>query len=720
MSDTLNSNTNPNLNFESIDYTGVNSASSYALPITPLHFIPEIGSSANTHMVWDFGDGTFAKSFSASHYYKFPGVYTVHLVQYDCDTNDALISTFSKEITIHDYFPLTFNITAFDAPSGSEITDLVYQIGQIEGPLVAYYSFPWYQPALDIFYDIYNTNSLNWWDINHNKFAHLETFNVIYEKIYNYTLSSFQFAEIPKISPVTKPIFVKVLNGVIVTCLSSDFGSVLGGLSATKEFFIKDDAITPNLLVDLRYDKVKYKNPYIENFNYLNNLGITLSAVVGDNTPTHLSITSNGLDGEGYPIPSFRINPIKFYDTKIPFVVKIKDAFNFSIKNFGPIPLSALTITVTNIADELLATETGDLLLDEFANEILAEGVDVALALSAYSISSLNYTLSAQTHNGSFRGYIIFPGQEEPLFNVKITVSATLSSSTSIEYTLEGSSNYFNVYPVDWWDLYKKNEDFNAREQIKDLRFQEILIDKHIFFDDFVGGVLGGVEHEDIGTATFEGAANFVANTQDIDVCVIDALNSMGEFMGYNDVYEERYLYPPSIKHWVDVLSIDKVKLVGYENKFVENFDIKGRSGKTEFGTNIGNQIDTTTYVVSADVPIVALEKFSNNYTLLNTYQPVSAAGSFIYPLAAYSDTWGWPLVLPTPFNFVDIEKYYLFFEFVDTFDGTLLDGVIDFNNPQTTIPESVTTMELNDFNGIKEHMFLNTLYKRLSIIEGQ
>jgi len=434
----------------------------------------------------------------------------------------------------------------------------------------------------------------------------------------------------------------------IVKCLSSDLNSCFAGLSGYKTVYMKEDNITPLLLMDLAFDKTKYKHPYNTNFNYLNNLGLTLSATVSANIPTHLSITSNGLDGEGYIIDSFNISPIKFYNTKIPFVVKVKDGANFSIKNFDAIPLSSFVINVGMYIDVQLETEGGILLLDEFGNDLYANGILISYPTSGYSVSSLNYTLSSQGSGGSFRGYITFLMQEDVTTNVTLILSATLIDDQSVSWNLEGNSNVFNLYPPNYFDAYKKNENFNAAQTLKDLRFQEILTDKNVLFDDFFGGILGGdsTQHEDIGVKTYEGSANFVQNTQDLDDSTIDSLNSMGEFMGYNDVNEERYIYPVKVKRLVDLLSIDKVKLLGYENKFRENFDVRGRSSKTLYGVNIGDEIDTTTYVVSASTPIVALEKFSNEYVLLNTYQPISAVGSYQYPLSSYSSDWGWPLVL--------------------------------------------------------------------------
>lgn len=737
------SNSTTYITFSAIDYKGLDSLSSYALSITPLIFVPDLENSINHKMVWDFGDGTIAKTFSASKFYKFPGIYTVSLIQYDCN-NNAMISSVTKTIQIYDYIPLTFDVTfmgfVLDPNGNYNLTEggdfilmedgsyslteedsnvITLSAGQISTPIRLNSYFPSYQPALDVYYDIYNSNSLNWWDINSNKYAHLESFNVFYEQIYNYTLSSYQYSEIPKITTDQNPIFVKVNNGTIVQCLSSDDDSCYAGLSGTKLVYIKEDNVTEQLLSYLSFDKTKYIHPYNTNFNYLNNLGITLSATVVENVPVRLNVTSNGLDGEGFPVDSFEIAPIKFYNTKIPFVVKIKDYLDFSIKNFDTIQLSSLNYTLTTTFDLQLATELGEFLLDELGNEIFANGTTVTVSTSAYSISSLNYTLSAQNTGGSFRGFVTFPAQEDLIQNVRLEFNATLTDDQGNSWFLEGVSNYFNVYPTNYFDMYKKNEDFNAAETLKDLRFQEILIDKNILFDDFFGGILGGdsTQHEDIGVKTYEASANFVQNTQDIDDSTIDALDSMGEFMGYNDVNEEKYIYPVKVKRLVDLLSIDKIKLLGYENKFRENFDVKGRSSKTIFGINIGNQIDTTTYVISSTTPIVALEKFSNEYTLLNTYQPVSAVGTHTYPLSSFTSDWGWPLVLPVSLNFSEIEKYYLFFDFVDQYDNTILDGVVDFDNPKTTIPFLTTGEDLNELDGIKEHMFVDTLYTSLSLI---
>jgi hypothetical protein len=704
------SNYSENIAFSAIDYKNVDTLSSYALPITPLTFVLNADVGRHSKVVWDFGDGTTSKSVTASKYYEFPGIYNVNLVIYNCN-NNAIVSTQTKSITIYDYIPYTFNIETHAyiiSEDGNYIIDsngnrliaeldtLNLKCGKNNNELVVNSYYPRYQPVSNIFYDISGSSSNDYWDIKSNKFAHLENFHTLYDKTYNYSISSFQYTEISKIVPTTTELYAKIEDGQIISCKSSDSNSSFIGISGKSEIYLREDTITDKLLVKFWFDKTNSKLPINQNknVNYLNNLGITLSAKIIDNNDiSRLSVTSNGIDGEGYPISSFVISPIKFFNTKIPFVVKIKDNQNFSIKNFDKIPLSALSVT--------LSSDSG----------VLTNNVQ-------YYLSSLNQTLSSQNSGGAFRGYVEFPKLENVniLENVSILVSGTFINNQSVSYTLSTISEKFNVYSQNYYDAYKINENFNPAQTLKDLRFQETLLDKTILFDDFLGSALGNEysDHEAIGVKQYEKIANFVANTQDLDDCEYESIDSLGKFMGYSDNGEKQYIFPEKIKRVVNLASVDKSHLLGTSNKFKENLDIKGRSTKDEYGINIGDIIDANTYTVSAGVPIVALEKFSNNYNVLNTYQPVSAVGSNTYKLSSYNSNFGWPLVLPNDFTFADMSKFYIFFEYNDVIDGSIKDSLIDFENVKTTIDPNSTNYQLF---GIFENMFTDTLYQSLSLI---
>lgn len=703
------SNTSTYITFSALDYKGESSLSSYSLPITPFTLIPDLNKGYDKRVVWDFGDGTTSKSFSAKKYYEFPGVYTVRLIVFDC-RNNAMISSIEKSLTVKDYTPFTMSIEMEDqillTESSEEISNELSELlaidsyrsysnfvcknGKIEGAIYVDTYFPSYQPPVNIFYSVSGSKSDDYWSIKNDKFSHLENFYTFYDKTYNYAISSYQYREIDKISPITTGIYVKLENNTLVPCGPSDSGACLAGLSARNSIYFKDDSITDSILFTLKFDKTNLYLPSGK-INYINNLGVSiLGSVIENDEVDHLSITSNGLDGEGYQITTFNISDIKFIDTLIPFVVKIKDIDNFSVKNFNPIQLSSINISLT--ADNAIT----------------------------YTLSSLNYTLSSQNHGGSLRGYVKFSDNGlDVIKNVKLLASGTFTNSLSSNFALSGESNAFNVYKSDYYDMFKVNEDFNPEQTLKDLRFQEILLDKKVLFEDFLGSILGNSDssHEAIGITIYEKIANIVQNTQDVDASEQEFLNSLAQMMGYNDINEVNYTYPESIKRLMNLASVDKAKLIGELNKFSQNFDIKGRTTKTEYGINLGDQVDPYTYVCSVSTPIVALEKFSNSYTLLNTYQPLSSVNNTHYALSTFSLDWGWPLVLPDNFIFSDIEKYYLFFEYNPQYDNTTIGGIIDFKSTKTTVSPSATNTELFGQNGIFQHMFLDTLYQSLSLI---
>jgi PKD domain len=738
------SSTFTTIGFSAIDYTGLNTLSSYALPLTPLTFVPDLNELAlvadNSHrIVWDFGDGTLSKSFSASKYYQFPGIYDVNMIVYDCD-NNAQISTKVKTLQIYDYVPFTFNIVKdryLLTEDGNYIVSqdgkrievgnkvIFLKCGEISNALTFSASYPPYQPTSNIFYSVSGSECENYWDIKNNKFSHLENFYAIYEQVYNYHLKTPQYVEVDQISLVSSNVYAKISNNTLLMCEENDVGASLVGKKALKNIYIKSDKITTDVYWKFNFDKTNNILPYYKsNTDHLNNLGITLKLNVIDNPPTKLSITSNGLDGESYAIDSFDINPIKYYNTKIPFVIKLKNTYNSSIKNFESIQLSSLNFELKydKLSGASFFSYNGSLVLYNGSPiQYSHPAGSVTLSQNAYKIYSLNETLSSQNSGGCFRGYITFPNlsSKDILKNITIKASGTFVSDQLLSYPLIGSSSKFTVYPDNYFDAYKKNENFNAEQTLMDLRFQETLFDKDVLFKDFLGGVLGNEnsDHNGVGLKIYEKISNFVSNTQDIDNCEIDNIKSSGLLMSYNNHNEENYKYPDKIKRILNLASISKTNLLGTSNKFRENFDVKGRTSKTEYGINIGNQIDTLTYQVSAGTPIIALEKFSNTYTLLDTHQPVFHVYSDYYPLSTYDSSFGWPLVLPNDFNVKDFEKYYLFFEYSNKIEGSPIGGLLDFQNEKTTIKSNVTQDNLFKDNEIIDNMFNQALYKSLELI---
>lgn len=678
--------------FSAIDYKGENTLSAFALSATPISFVADLPQGTQNKVLWSFGDGTTSKSLCAVKSYTYPGQYTVNLFVYDCYGN-VRVSSFSQVMTIRDFLPLTFEIVR---ESGLGYNLLSAYAGQITGPLTFNAQYPIYQKPIDIYYNLFGNESA-YYSISANKFAHLQPNNSLFQKVYNYSLSSYQYEEIDKVSPDTFKVFGKLDSGSILLCPSTDNGAFFVGMSGQTQAYIKFDLPNTSAIGKFKFDNTELYSPFMydsEYVPYFNNLGMTLSAVITESVGfSALSISSTGLFGEGYPVDSFDIAEIKFENIKIPFVVRVRDESGFSNKS--------------------ISDDTFDFYISSDDNEV---------PVYYYTIASLENTLSTFSHPGSQRYFVKFKNLTDPLFNVRINsvgyqVPLVNSLSTIPTY---GRSNLFNVYPANYYDIYKKNEDFDAEENYKNLRFQEILLDKNILFEDYLGTIVGGASanHESLGRKIYEKITNFVENQVDIDRDEIFALLSQMNLMNSDtNVYDSTLMnYPEQIKRVISLASISKNRLMGTSNKFKENFDIRGHTQKDYYGINIGAEISTTAYTITAGVPIVALEKFSGDYTLLNTYQPLCASSGAFYKLSSYSSDWGWPLVLPAAFSWTDFSKYYVFFSYVDGYDNTIVNNTIDFNNNLTTIPISSTSNDLFSNYGLFEHIISDILTNVLVI----
>jgi len=677
--------------FDIYDYMGNKTLSTYNLAQTPFKFIADLSLYPTKDVVWSFGDGTTSDSLTATKYYSFPGAYPVNLLVYDCK-NNAIISSYSQTVEVKDFIPLTLH---FDNLS-SNTNGLNLTQSRFHGPWNLVTTYPFYQPILNVSYVTKNSNSLNYGEVESNKFSHLEKTHSAFRQIYNYELSAFQYYEIPEIQiDNVVDIYAKIGDEGIVITNKTDKNSFFIGSSAITPIFYKDDSVGNTTI------KFKYKNNNViindTVDNCINLLNISLSAnILPNNDAYRLSITSNGLDGEGTPINSFDIHPIKFYNTDIPFVIKIKDTQNFSLKNFDE-----LTLNTSNLS-------------------VLSSGNYISP--NYYNLSSLNQTIEGVAHAGSLRALINFNTNNAPLSNVTIVYRLTASNDNLSAFSLSGTSSKFTVIGHNYFDIYKINENFNASQTLNDLAFQERIKNNPILFNDFFGSILGSDEydHDSIGVKTYEKISNFNINTKNIDTEDINSLISDLNFLGNSGIIFDKSLfnYPEKIKRILNLSSVKSNYLLGTENKFNQNFDIKGYTQKDLYGKNIGSQIDTNSYTISAGTPIVALEKFSNTYTLLNTFQPLCAGTGYTYKLSAYSSNWGWPLVLPSNFNpVIDFAKYYLFFDFVSGYDNTRIGGIVDFDNDKTTIDLSSLTYEnLYGNRGLFDIMVLDSLYQSLSM----
>jgi len=185
---------------------------------------------------------------------------------------------------------------------------------------------------------------------------------------------------------------------------------------------------------------------------------------------------------------------------------------------------------------------------------------------------------------------------------------------------VSGESNEFSVYTdTGVYNIQKVNENFNANSFYDNLRYQEVLLDKSIFFDEFLGTIVGNLSSQpyELGKTVYEKIANFTSNLVDINKCNLYQLLSFCKELGLQ--FEQyNYPFPPQLRRMVDLLSIQQRILYGNQNKYNRDFN-KNFTVNPNIGRNLGSRISAISGTITSGKPIIAYEKFSNLYTLVNT-----------------------------------------------------------------------------------------------------
>jgi len=686
--------------FDVHDYKNESVLSSYNLDITPLTFKADLPSTDfysdvnKFEALFDFGDGTVGTGLTASHTYSLPGEYKVRMVINDCE-NNALLASYSADINIYDYIENTFSVDIED-------NILPLSAGEYSKPITITNKAPFYQESNNLFYSVSGLTIPNYFDLTPYKFNHLQKYYSFYEKSYIENLSANEYSEIPFISVSGTNIYVKLSGNKLVDAKSTDVDSVFVGTSGRESYYFSSDQIASGITINLFKDRNKIfsRNNSLDyslnNFN--NNLSLSLTANVGTTSSSSnlssLTVNDNGLTEEGDDEAQiFNISPVQFKNGPIPFFVKPTSISNYTVK---------------------------DLTLNGSISGILYDSNNQEVSTSHYSISSLNSTISGIDTDYWFYGSLTYDdgGADVDSFTLGVSAEFTNSSET---FLLTGESISFSIYPKDYYYFAKSNEDIDYTEVFKSLRFQEILLDKNILFDDFIGSIFGNLSSSSssLGKTLNEKIFNFVNNNTNIDTCNLNSLISISDQLNEEaNVYDNSlFNFPPAIVRLMNMFSTDFNQFKGTSNKFKENFNDKGITTRETYGKNLGSEIETYFYTVTAGTDIVALEKFSNNYSLLNTYQPICAVDALQYKLSEFNTDWGWPLVLPDNFISTDLSKFYTFYEYTSGFEGTVYDGILNYADILNTF--DVTT-SLSSFKGdynIEDIAIRNALFSSLSII---
>jgi len=277
--------------------------------------------------------------------------------------------------------------------------------------------------------------------------------------------------------------------------------------------------------------------------------------------------------------------------------------------------------------------------------------------------------------------------------------------------TITGESTLFNVYPLSGvYNLFKVNEDFDAESFYKSLIFTENLQDKKVFFEDFLGTIVGkkNAMPYELGKTVYEKIANYVSNVSDIDTVNLDQLLSFCDELSIQ--FEQyNYPFPPQLLRLVNILSIKHKKLWGEQNKYDILFKNKNTSNLTE--------ISTLTSSISCGYPVVARELFSDIYSVVNQNIINDYPFGYVLPLSDFNSEWGWGLVAPNAVSGLKISDYYRFYEYNPLYDNKFYNNIIDWSNPNNTLSFTNSSFKAwNDDNGIMQNMLSYELTKGLRL----
>lgn len=289
----------------------------------------------------------------------------------------------------------------------------------------------------------------------------------------------------------------------------------------------------------------------------------------------------------------------------------------------------------------------------------------------------------------------------------------TASTGDVISVDILGSSVPFEVRSIsNTYGVRKKNGSWDMKEQIKSYVLPDYQKEFTSLWDDLIGTIVGdsGAPHQTFGRQFYEKIANFVANHSDIYNETVDAAysNSYSIASIYNN-YD--IVYPATIKHWIDLLSIPFEKLRGEQYCCNRNFVSKEREALDACSvcgqihpSNRGNALDISEYQMEIGTPIVLQDTFMNINAYDVFYPPISGSPS---QLEEYG--------FRAPF----VDEYSIF-EYVASptaiyntqAEGTInwMDEYNDFDI-QTTSP-----MEWFDDGGRVEQIFSEALIKNVAL----
>ena len=687
--------------FDTYNYTNTLCTSSYALPFAGFSFRPILDASIKDNysikrIVWNFGDDTITEAVTASHTYDQPGAYKVTCAVYDSKGN-SYTNIYSQIVNVYDFITTNINIQLLDTQ------EYILTAGRINTPLYITNSISnrFLATSSDnisiVAYCSGCNNDYFKTDIINKPYGHLDQYSSFYTLetgLNNLT----EFVEVSSFKTTAVPLFCKLKDNDIIYTTQEDVNSYFCGITGTKEIYFKNDLSASQ--VNLMFG---YESNTLESYTNTSSIGIK-TKVMENNDFSELVINANGMTSEGITSDLFPINKNKFSNTKVGFVIKLKDSLNFTNKSVSNnFDIESIDSTETDY--NFINSNTIRLVLTDNNNTIYQS---VSFFTNYNYLSSLPY--------GVYKGYFI----ADLPYTQNLVLSAQFYDTISSR-TINGISNTFNMYTKDYYNIAKKGEDIDMTQQYKDISFQSLFLDKTVLYDDFLGSIVGNISSrigDSLGKRTYEKIVNFVDNNATLDYSSINSLASITQMIGVNTVRFDasNYLLPTDLGRLVDLLSINFSRLRGSADSFDQDFKTYGYQDRETYGKNLGSEVGPD-YTLTLAKDLVAFEKYSGKFTKVSTFTPICALSSSNTRLSSYNASWGWGLVLPADYLQQDVFNHYLFYEHAPNLSSVLINGIINYNDVVNTVSQNVTSYSSwSQPDGVISNIITNQLYTGLDL----
>jgi hypothetical protein len=733
--------------FQGISVNGLtaNSLSGFTLA-TPFNYSLVVPASAGItqaaitydyNLIWWFGDGTYSTEYSPTHVYNWPGVYEVKLGIFNNNTGVQPL-TFSVLVTASNY--ITDNLQ-WDYSKWSDLNAGQPTNGACFHGYQSCYSGTSAGPIpLTINYQtsILDSSTLNFSFYADNSLSQPAT-QVLPNQLSDLrpqwrftTASAMPLLEseaiISTYQPTNSTPILIDANGNI-----SSTGTLVG-LSGSFNFFYIDDI--PSMVTSYTSALVLSAQPttiwvtldltnaanlpsfdYTKVPSYSNSL-VSLSSYyyVQSFNPDHIDITINGtvpFNSVYWPGVESRFvttvnSPLSSGNASyLSDVILLNYPLHISTGNTGNTFVTTLsTYTGVVSADFNLSTSpvTGNYLYYSL-NRTDSLGRDTGgYYLGTFTPYVTGTTVLVATYNRTDGvtgiGYVndLIP---DPVTGYNPLYISVPASPTVSYIPVHGTSVAFKVIDFNSTFFARKiNGGFDFGAQLFSYALQPTIAQNTNLFENYLAAVAGtsATNEDTYGGVVYEKASNFVRNVADPSSANVNAFYSIAQSLGVTlDNYNYGYNIPPALGRVVDLYSTQQSVVWGARSQFARNFALP--TGHTNLGSSL-TAYDIATTIVTAGQLVVANDLFNTQYYELlevppiNSYSSLTARGlSALLPLNAYplssyplnvyplSAFIGWGLITPVQYN-------YRFFVYNNTIDNQQVEGLINWDDSLTTLPE--------------------------------